>query len=120
MEGEVRIALMEQKIDTFDTILSKLDSTIDKLSEVNSNVIKMLAVHEEKVAQSEKTDDIIIKLVGEANKRIDEIQKEVKEVQRTRWVAIGIGSILVIIFTAAVQSFKMSEPAPIHPHVRTN
>lgn len=107
MDEQTKIALMEQKIDNFAAILTKLDSTIEKLSEVNANVIKMLAVHEEKVAQTEKVDDFIMKLVEETNKRVDEvekefkdIEKEVKDIQKTRWMALGVGTLLVIFISS--------------------
>lgn len=100
MDEQTKIALMEQKIDNFATIVSKLDNTIEKLSEVNANVIKMLAVHEEKVSHAEKTDDYILKLIEEKSKKIDSIEEELKEVQRTRWMTVGVGSVLIIIFSS--------------------
>jgi uncharacterized membrane protein YukC len=106
MDEEVRIALIEQKIGSFENILTKLDNTIDKLNEVNSNIIKMLAVHEQKVVQAEKTDEIFMKMFTEVNKKIDEVEKELKDVQRTRWTAVGIGIVLAIIISGLFQVFK--------------
>ena len=46
MAEEVKVALLEQKLEDLKDIIVKIDDAIEKLSEVNSNVTKMLAVHE--------------------------------------------------------------------------
>ena len=43
---QVKVALIEQKLDDLKPIIVKLDSAIEKLSEVNISVSRMLAVHE--------------------------------------------------------------------------
>ena len=46
MAEEVKVALLEQKLEDLKDIIVKLDDAIEKMSEVNSNVGRMLAVHE--------------------------------------------------------------------------
>ena len=46
MAEEIKVALLEQKIEDVKDIIIKIDNAIEKLSEVNSNVSKILAVHE--------------------------------------------------------------------------
>lgn len=110
MEGDTRLALIEQRIDDFSDILSKLDNTIDKLSDVNSNIIKMLAIHEEKVTQSEKTDSIFYGKFREIDKKIDTIN-------RIQWITIGVGTLLAIIFSGYGQNImKIHYPQYVPEH----
>ena len=46
MAQEVKVAILEEKLQNFEAVVSKLDSAIEKIAEVNNNVSRMLAVHE--------------------------------------------------------------------------
>ena len=62
-EESVKLAVLEQKFADFVNIVNKIDDAIGKLSEVNVNVGKMLAVHEERIEQAMKANDILIKMI---------------------------------------------------------
>ena len=47
MEDQVKLAVLEQKIEDLKPIVLRIDAAIEKLSEVNTTVSRMLAVHEE-------------------------------------------------------------------------
>ena len=51
MAEEIRVAVLEQKLEDLKDIIVKIDDAIEKLSEVNSNVTKMLAVHEQSISK---------------------------------------------------------------------
>ena len=55
MAEEIKVAVLEEKLQNFEAIVSKLDSAIEKLAEVNNNVSRMLAVHEERITKQEST-----------------------------------------------------------------
>ena len=59
MAEEIRVAILEQKLEDLKDIIVKIDNAIEKLSEVNSNVSKMLAVHEERITKQEESDSIL-------------------------------------------------------------
>ena len=42
MDDQVKLAILEQKVDDLKPIIHKLDATIEKLSEVNTTVSRML------------------------------------------------------------------------------
>ena len=46
MDEKIKIAVLDQKLETFEGIVSKLDAAIEKIAEVNNNVSRMLAVHD--------------------------------------------------------------------------
>ena len=62
-EESVKIAVLEQKLTDFAGIVQKLDNAIEKISEVNANLMRMLAVHEEKIKQCNDTDDLIVRMI---------------------------------------------------------
>ena len=45
-ENQVKLAVLEQKIEDLKPIVLRIDAAIEKLSEVNTTVSRMLAVHE--------------------------------------------------------------------------
>ena len=107
----VKVAVLEQKFADFINIVNKLDDAIQKLSEVNTNVIKMLAVHDEKIDQCNKTDDLFLKMIDDireenaedhqkANERILALEKEIGEVSKIKWMTIGCGVVLAVLASA--------------------
>ena len=93
MEEEVKVALLEQKLEDLKHIVIKIDDAIEKLSEVNSNVGRMLAVHEERIANQEETDTILLtkidKLRDKVDRDYDNIVSRVQSIEKRVWMAIG-------------------------------
>lgn len=105
MADEVKLAVLEQKFTEFANIVNRLDDAIDKLSEVSSNVVKMLAVHDERIEHTIKTNDVLFKLVEErkkdnekhyekTNERIENLESKVEEVKKFKWMVVGMGILL--------------------------
>ena len=59
MAEEIKVAVLEENLQNFEAIVSKLDSAIEKLAEVNNNVSRMLAVHEERITKQEELDSVL-------------------------------------------------------------
>ena len=59
-EIKVDIESLRKDIENVNTIHNRLDTAIDKLTDVSTSIKSMLAVHEEKIARQEKIDEIII------------------------------------------------------------
>lgn len=116
-EDSIKIAVLEQKLLDFGNIVHKLDEAISKLSDVNSNIMKMLAVHDERIEQCNKSDNLILKLIDDSKEenlkdhkvvhhRIDDVEKvlekieeKLQDVSRIKWMTIGMGTILVVLTT---------------------
>ena len=58
-EIKVDIESLKKDIENVNTIHNRLDTAIDKLTDVSTSIKSMLAVHEEKIARQEKIDEII-------------------------------------------------------------
>ena len=54
-----RVAVLEERLGNFEQLVSRLDSAIEKIAEVNNNVSRMLAVHEERIGKQEKIDAVL-------------------------------------------------------------
>lgn len=128
-EDLIKIAVLEQKLIDFSSIVGKLDNAIEKLSEVNTNITKMLAVHNERIEQCNKTDNLIVKMIDDLKDENEKEHKEVKQkiidletkiegLSKTKWTAIGIGTILVLFvsFGPKLISSFIHSPAPSSPH----
>ena len=60
MAEQIKLAVLEEKLQNFETLVSRLDSAIEKIAEVNNNVSRMLAVHEERITKQEKIDAVFV------------------------------------------------------------
>ena len=93
MAEEVKVALLEQKLEDVKDIIIKIDNAIEKLSEVNSNVSKMLAVHEEKINKQEEIDNILFAKIDKLRDKVDgdydRIVSRVQTIEKRVWMAIG-------------------------------
>lgn len=118
MAEEIRVAILEQKLEDVKDIIVKIDNAIEKLSEVNSNVSKMLAVHEERISKQEETDSILFtkidKLRDKVDSDYDSIVSRVSLIEKRVWMAIGaIACLTFLMNTKVVQFLTPGSQSPI-------
>lgn len=81
-----KLAILERDISQITTLFEKLDVTIDKLSQVSTQINQLLAVHDEKIERSIKMEQEIFKLLEarrkEVNEQFDAIKKQMSEESR--------------------------------------
>ena len=75
----VQLATLKQEIENVNGIQGRLDTAIDKLTDVSTSIKSMLAVHEEKIQRQEQIDDVIFTKLKE---RADEIDNVYRDLQR--------------------------------------
>ena len=99
-EESVKIAILEQKLIDLKDVVVKIDDAIEKLSEVNINVGKILAVHEQKIAKQESTDEILFAKIDKLRDKMDgdhnTVLSRIQEIEKRMW--IGVGAIAVLSF----------------------
>jgi len=99
-EENVKVAVLQQKLEDLKHIVIKLDDAIEKLSEVNINVGKMLAVHEQRITTQEETDNEIMRKVDNLSEKINVNNQstltKIQNLEKKVW--IGIGIITCIVF----------------------
>jgi predicted nucleic acid-binding Zn-ribbon protein len=93
-EELVKIAILEQKITDLKDVVVKIDDAIEKLSEVNINVGKILAVHEQKITKQENTDEILFAKIDKLRDKMDsdhnKVLSRIQEIERRVWIGVGI------------------------------
>ena len=75
----VQLASLTKDIENVNSIQEKLDTAIDKLTEVSSHIKSMLAVREEKINRQEQLDDIIFDKIKDRAEEIDTVYRELKK-----------------------------------------
>ena len=118
MAEEIRVAVLEQKLEDLKDIIVKIDNAIEKLSEVNSNVSKMLAVHEERITKQEETDSILFAKIDKLRDKVDSdydgIVSRVSLIEKRVWMAIGaIACLTFLMNTKVVQFLTPGSHGPI-------
>ena len=122
MWSDSKVAQLETKLDIYEELsremLAKLETAVDKISEGNTQIATILAKHDERIEQSIKSDELIIKMIDEMkissdkntqvlHGRIDKLQEEIKGFSKFRW---QVGGVLVV---AALLIGAGSRLAPI-------
>ena len=115
MAEEIRVAVLEQKLEDLKDIIVKIDDAIEKMSEVNSNVTKMLAVHEQRITKQEETDNILYtkidKLRDKVDRDYDALVARVQTIEKRVWTAIGaIACITFIMNNTRIIEILTPEP----------
>lgn len=60
---ETKVAILEEKFNSSDQLLARIESAIDKLIEANVNVTRMLAVHDEKLDKQDRIDAVLFEKI---------------------------------------------------------
>ena len=121
----VEIEGIKRDLENVGNINNRLDTAIEKLTDVSTSIKSMLAVHEVKIDRQEKTDEIIFEKIKDRADEIDsvyrELQREINQVERRllieikalrndigsrvgmleklKWILFGAAIVLVIIIT---------------------
>ena len=121
---EIKVAVLEERLENFETLVSRLDSAIEKIAEVNNNVSRMLAVHEERITKQEEIDavlfDKIDKLRDKMDSDHDHVTQRLSLLERKLWIGIGaLGAVLILTNPQAIKTLRpllsSAESAIIQP-----
>ena len=76
---KVQLESLRKDIENVNSINNRLDTAIDKLTDVSTSIKSMLAVHEEKIQRQEQIDEVIFTKLKD---RADEIDNVYRDLQR--------------------------------------
>jgi hypothetical protein len=111
---ETKVAVLEERMAVHEQMMARIDTAIEKLSEVNSNVSKMLAVHEEKINTNEKVDDILFTKIDQLGSKMDSdhniVLSKIQDLEKKVWISIGVVFCLSFIIQNANFVGKMLTP----------
>jgi seryl-tRNA synthetase len=88
-ELETRVAVLEHDVSQMSSFFSKLDSTMEKMTDISSSIKEMLAVHDMKIIKSEEHTENLYSLIEKRRyqsetqhqviqNKISETEKEIK------------------------------------------
>ena len=111
MAEQVKVAILEERLQNFETLVSRLDSAIEKLAEVNNNVSRMLAVHEERITKQEDIDSVLFDKIDKLRDKMDRdhdiVSKRLSLLERKLWLGIGaLGAVLIITNPQAIKPIR--------------
>ena len=109
---EVKVAVLEERLENFETLVSRLDSAIEKIAEVNNNVSRMLAVHEERITKQEEIDAVLFDKIDKLRDKMDSdhdyVTQRLSLLERKLW--IGIGALGAVVALSNPQAIKLIKP----------
>ena len=119
--NETKIAVLEERLTSYEIMIKKIDEAIQIMGKTSQTISKMLAVHEEKLDNTNKNDELIIDRIktmesknteehhrvierfefidSKINDRIEILDKKVDEVTKFRWLILGGVMIISFIFS---------------------
>ena len=111
MAEQIKLAVLEEKLQNFETLVSRLDSAIEKIAEVNNNVSRMLAVHEERITKQEEIDAVLFDKIDKLRDKMDSdhdiVTKRLSLLERKLWIGIGaLASVLVLTNPQAIKTLR--------------
>jgi hypothetical protein len=124
---ESKLAVLESKLNIYEDLsremLTKLESAVEKISEGNNRIAMILAKHDERIEQSIKTDDLIVKMIEEVKetnskehaaviKRLETVENNVAELSKFKWQAAALVGAAVLIVGFMVPFVDNLLPAP--------
>ena len=102
-EPRIPLEVIDQKIEDLKPLIHKMEAAIEKLSELNTSVSRMLAVHEERISKQEEIDTVLFTKIDQLRDKMDvdhnSVLSRIQSLDKKIWIAIG--SITVITFIIA-------------------
>jgi predicted DNA repair protein MutK len=98
---ETKVAILEEKLHTTEQLMQRIESAIEKMSEVSANVTKMLAVHEQKIEGNDKVDAILFAKIDQLSTKMDTdhnvVLDKLQGLEKKVWIGIGIFAVVTLI-----------------------
>ncbi len=121
-ENQVKLAVLEQKIEDLKPIVLRIDAAIEKLSEVNTTVSRMLAVHEERITKQEEVDYILFAKIDKLRDKMDSdhdsVLSRLRGLEKRVWMAVGGLAVMTFVFNNNGIVSKILTPPPEPPTIQ--
>jgi hypothetical protein len=108
-----KLDVLESKLNIYESLsremLDKLENAVDKISEGNSRIATILAKHDERIEQSLKTDELMIRMIEDVKhsnseehkaviKRLEKVESNVNELSKFKWQAAAlVGAAILLV-----------------------
>lgn len=110
----IKIAVLEEKFSVNTRAIDRIDSAIEKIAETNQHILKMLALHDEKISNGERSGQYFSKEIEEVKiecetnfkevtEKVNIIDEKISELVKIKWMTIGMATLLVILISGITQ-----------------
>ena len=124
MDNQVKIAVLEQKLEDLTSIVLRIDTAIQKLSEVNTTVSRMLAVHEERISKQEEIDTVLFAKIDKLRDKMDGdhdiVLQRIRGLEKRVWMAVGGLAVLSIGMRVMTAFPQVLTGPPAVPTIETS
>jgi chromosome segregation ATPase len=139
--NETKIAVLEERLTSYEVMMKKIDEAIQIMGQTSQSISKMLAVHEEKLENSGKNDELIIDriktievknteehervierfeaLEKKIDNRIVTVDKKVDDVVKFRWIVVGALVIVSFAFSQSTTVVDILTPSQIPDRIES-
>ena len=99
--GRSKIEVVNQKVEDLKPLIHKMDSAIEKLSELNTSVSRMLAVHEERLTKQEEIDNVLFTKIDQLRDKMDvdhnSVLSRIRTIERKMWSIAGALAVISVL-----------------------
>lgn len=107
-----KLNVLESKLNIYESLsremLDKLETAVDKISDANQRIANILTKHDERIEQSIKTDELIIKMIEDVKhqnsrehsvvvKRLETVESNIIELSKFKWQAAALTGAAILI-----------------------
>lgn len=126
---DTKIAILEERLSVYEQMMERIDTAIQKIGETSQNISQMLAIHNEKIEQCNRTDNLIVAMIEdikrtskeqhdainkELGQRIQKVEEKVESISKFKWQVLGGLAVIAIFikFAPPAVSFLTRLPSP--------
>ena len=99
--GRSKIEVVNQKVEDLKPLIHKMESAIEKLSELNTSVSRMLAVHEERLTKQEEIDNVLFTKIDQLRDKMDldhnSVLSRIRTIERKMWSIAGALAVISVL-----------------------
>ena len=99
--GRSKIEVVNQKVEDLKPLIHKMESAIEKLSELNTSVSRMLAVHEERITKQEEIDNVLFTKIDQLRDKMDvdhnSVLSRIRTIERKMWSIAGSLAVISVL-----------------------
>ena len=128
LSTDTKIAVLEERLSSYELMMNKIDEAIQIMGKTSQSISKMLAVHEERIDQCNRNNDIISSANNELkeenkeqydnfSKRIEKVETKLEEVSKFRWILIGIATVMTFMISQSSFVIDILTPDNQQPQI---
>ena len=115
--GGNKVEVVNQKVEDLKPLVHKMEKAIEKLSELNTSVSRMLAVHEERITKQEEIDTILFSKIDELRSKMDvdhhSVLSRIRTIERKMWSIAGSLAVISVLVSPVGSRIIQSTLTPV-------